>query len=240
MGHGQTWLVGSARPSLHPLPEREREKRAVPFALFTLLMFLNSSVAIAQSTQPAPASTPKEALTRLSAALHDGDASAIVALIDVPSGPAGKVAKAMARFDAGLADLHRAATMEFGKEKGSAVIGEDDAAAELSQSAIDSAEVHIDGNHATVTYTNPDQQYASLIKTDQGWKIKLNELDAIDLTNNADSSAQLFDDLTATARKLAEEIRQHKLKNADKAAEAWHNRMMQAVSDTQPATQESP
>jgi hypothetical protein len=197
------------------------------------------SVALAQSTQPAtsPAATPKEALSRLSAALHDGDVSAIIALIDVPSGPAGKVAMALARFDAGLADLHLAAVAEFGNEKAAAVLGDDDNAAELSQSAIDSAKVHIDGNHATVAYPSPSIQTASLVKTNQGWKVKLNELDAIDLTDNADTSVQLFDGLTTAAHKLADDIRQHKLKNADKAAEAWHNRMMQAVSDTQPATQ---
>jgi hypothetical protein len=205
-------------------------------------MFFTPCGVRAQSTLPAtsPADSPKMALSRLSAALHDGDASAIVALIDVPSGPAGKVARAMARFDAGLAELHRAAAAEFGNEKAAAVIGDDDGAAELSQSAIDSAAVHIDGNHATVTYTHPDEQYGSLVKTDHGWKVRLNELDAIEATGNADTTVQLFDALTAAARKLAEDIRQHKLKNADKAAEAWRNRMMEAVADTQPATQPSP
>jgi cytochrome c1 len=69
--------------------------------------------------------------------------------------------------------------------------------------------------------------------------VQLKELDAVTAPADADAAADQFDALTTAARKLAEEIRQHKLKNADKAAEAWHNRMMQAVSDTQPATQEN-
>lgn len=76
-----------------------------------------------------------------------------------------------------------------------------------------------------------------LVKTTDGWKVKLAGLDAIDSPANADASAEVFDHLTAAARLLASDIRQQKYKNADKAAEAWHNRMLQAASDTQPATQ---
>jgi hypothetical protein len=204
-----------------------------------LLISLASGFASAQSTQPAPAATPKEALSRLSDALRDGDVSAIVALVDAPSEPAGKVAAAMARFDGGLAELHRAAVSVFGEDKGAAVVGDETASAELSQSAIDAAQVKVDGNHAIVTYENPEKQFANLIKTDQGWKVQLDELDSIAITSHADSSAQMFDDLTVTAHKMAIEITQHKFHTAEKAAEAWRNRMLQAAAPTTgPATRE--
>jgi hypothetical protein len=210
--------------------------------LVAILLFLSIAPAFAQSTRPitgpAPAPTPKEALTRLSAGLHDGDAAAIVALVDIPTGPAGKVATAMARFDAALADLHRACVERFGKEKAVAVIGDIGLAAEQSQSAIDSASVRIDGDKATVSFS--DQTAAHLVKVGDGWKVKLDELEADDLAGNADASAEVFDHLSVAAHALATDIRQQKFKNADKAAEAWHNQMMQAVADTQPASQPAP
>jgi hypothetical protein len=208
-----------------------------------LLVLTCIAPALAQSTQPAPAAppvdTPKDALSRLSSALHDGDVSTIIALIDAPAAPQAKVAAAMARFDGSLAELHSAAVDAFGEDKAAAVVGDTGAAAQQSAAAIDSAQVKIDGDHATVTYADPNQPPARLVHEDGLWRVHLKELDAV-TDDDAEASAQQFDELTIAARKLAEEIRQQKFKNADKAAEAWHNRMMQAVSDTQPATQPGP
>jgi hypothetical protein len=221
--------------------------------------------AFGQATRPsiAFATTPKDALKQLNDAMREGDRLRIISLMDAKSPLEASMVDAMASMAEALAGLQRASTKAFGPLGAKDVTGDDGARWSDGQSKIDSAEVKLDGDVATVIYrsrppttqkvstTKPTLSPASndgppataersepvsLVRVNGVWKLPVSQLAA-----GADPAAlklRLAELAVQTklVQEVTEEIAAGKYETAEKAADAWHSRFMQSLSP-KPATQ---
>jgi hypothetical protein len=107
-------------------------------------------VAVAPTTQPA--TTPKEALRQLNAAMRDGDRERIRTLMDARTTLEASMVDAMASMAEALAGLQRASTKAFGADGAKDVTGDDGSRWAEGLARIESADVKLSGDIATVTY----------------------------------------------------------------------------------------
>ena len=246
---------------------RPRFSRVSAFALVAATaVAVLPPVAFAQTTRPAtqPAATPKDALKQLNVAMRDGDRERIRSLMDSRTPLESSMVDAMASMAEALAGLQRAASKAFGPEGAKDVTGDDGAHWADGLAKIDSAEVNLNGDVATVVYRSPAAQTqpspppapadpkaipatnppppagersepVSLRRVGGEWKLPVSQLSAgADRTALEQRLAELAVQ-TKLVREVTEEITAGKYDTAEKAADAWHSRFMQSLGP-KPAT----
>src|SRR5688572_6342346 len=198
----------------------------------------------------------RAALKALSKALQDGDAKAIHQAIYAANATERKMVDAMSSMATQIAQLYRTSVKAFGEEQAKGLTG--DMGAEMSR--IDEAKVSIEGDTATVRYEkpeaaktesaapdpatpdpadapdDPDDAASSppppmvLKKVEGRWQVPVSELSK---DTTPEEIEQRLADLALQTKVIAElsgEIAEGKYKTADKAAEAWQAKMMQALT----------
>jgi len=214
-----------------------------PGILLTSLLVW-AALASAQQTHPttAPAndpSTPRGALRTLSTAMRDGDAPTIKRMFYAPTPPERKMVACVADQAAAFAQLHQAAVKAYGDEEARKFTQDSDAAAAEAMARIESADIAINGDAGTIIYKDQPQMPFLLKKVEGQWKFLTSSLgrptDAADLDQQlAELSLQ-----AAIVREIASDIQGGKFPTADKAAQTWHTRLLQAATSqpsSRPAT----
>ncbi|HEY2589746.1 MAG TPA: hypothetical protein VGI81_28640 [Tepidisphaeraceae bacterium] len=188
------------------------------------------------TTAPAVADppSPKAALRELNVAMRDGDVATIQRMFLATTPAERKMVAADAQMAAALADLRRAAVAAYGDAPAKTVTGDTVAGAAESLVRIDTAEVTINGDTATINYRDERDGPFVLKKVDGEWKVPVSELgkplDPVALKQRlADLAVQ-----TSVVRDVTKLIRDNKLPTAEQAREAWQNRILQAAT-SQPA-----
>ena len=218
-----TWGPAFAQPaSAQPASRPPRETPAAPAP----------SPSQPDNPTPPPAAandtTPKGVLKRLAAALRDGDAERIRAVMYAANASEAKMVAAMADMAGAMAALQKAAVKQFGREAAKEVVGDTEATDAQSQSRIDAADVRIQGDTATVTMDDGEDAPVVLKRVAGHWKLPMSEL-----AKGADQAAlderlAGLADQSRLVRELAEEIRDGKYSTPVQAHEAWQSRAMQA------------
>jgi hypothetical protein len=196
----------------------------------------SGSASAASSSTPADASdpTPKGALKQLAAALRDGDVERIRGVMHATTPAESKMVTAMAEMARAMAALQKSAVKQFGREAAKEVVGDTDATDAESKARIDSADVKISGDTATVTMEDGEETPVVLKRVSGHWKLPMSEL-----SKGADPAA-LDERLTGLAeqarlvRDLAGEIETGKYGTPAQAHEAWQSRAMQASMQKRP------
>ena len=183
----------------------------------------------------------REALKTLAKALQQGRADGIRQVIHAANPTERKMVDAMAAMAAQVAKLYKASAKAFGEEQAKALTG--DVVAEMKR--IDEADVSIDGDSATVRY-KPEKVEATpddaaepppappvpmvLRKVGGRWMVPMAELSR-DAT--PEEIEQRLADLAAQTKVIADlsaEVAAGKHRTAERAAEAWQSKMMQALT----------
>jgi hypothetical protein len=204
---------------------------------FILLAALCAPVA-AQTTRPADApagSSPRDAVRALNLAIRSGDTAAMKQIFLATTPAESRMVDADAEMAAALARLRSAAVKTFGAQGAELVTGDGDAGAAESAARIDSAEVVVNGDVATVTYKDQKNSPWVLKKVQGRWRIPVSQLGK---PMDAASLDQRLTDLAVQRRvvdEMAEQIRQKKFATAEQARETWRARILQAAT-SQPAT----
>ena len=197
------------------------------------------------SPAPAPSAatstaTPKGALKLLAAGLRDGDADRIRQVMYAANSAETRMITAMADMAKAMAVLQKSSVKAFGRDGAKEVVGDTDATDSESQARIESAEVKVTGDTATVTMESGEEAPVVLKRVDGRWRMPMSEL-----SRGADPSA-LEERLAGLAeqsrlvRELAEEIAAGKYPSPAQAHEAWQSRAMQASMRRPPARAEAP
>lgn len=196
--------------------------------------------AIAQTrpaTQSLDATTPKGALRLLNSSLRDGDVRTIEAVLLATTPQERRMVEARAHYAAALAALHKSAAAAFGDEGAKTVISDLEGESSQGLAAIDKADVSIDADEAMVRYPGAQDRPIRLVRVNGLWKVSLPPIDPGTTTKQLDLRITELDELTSQADALAAEIAGGKFADAEKAAEAWRNRVLQTVAPTtQPAS----
>lgn len=201
---------------------------------------LTAGLAAGPTTQPttdpiADTATPRGTLRLLARATRDGDVALIKRLFLATNNSEAKRVEAVAQMSAALADLHRSAVKAFGPEQARTVTGDTDADEADATTRIESADIAVNADTATVTYKDQRESPFVLKKVGGQWRVPIS-----DLGKPVDPAAldQQLADL-AVQRKLVDEITGQieagKFANAKDARQAWRSRLLQAAT-SQPAT----
>jgi hypothetical protein len=197
----------------------------------------------------------RDALKTLAKALQEGNAERIRQVIHAADPTERKMVDAMAAMAVQIAQLYKASAKAFGEDQAKGLTG--DVTAEMSR--IDGAEVSIEGDTATVRYAQeppapgdeakPGEKDDApavppppmvLKKVDGRWRVPMSELSK---GSTPEEIEQRLSDLEAQTKIIAElttEIAAGKYKSAEKAAEAWQGKMMQALTPPRKAEPERP
>jgi hypothetical protein len=189
------------------------------------------------ASAPAAASTatPKGALKLLAAALRDGDADRIRQVMYASNAAESRMVAAMADMAKAMAALQRAAVKAFGREGAKEVVGDTDATDTESKARIDSAEVKVQGDTATVTMEDGEEAPVVLKRVDGKWRLPMSELSrGADLAALEERLAGLAEQ-SKLVRELADEVGAGKYASPAQAHEAWQSRAMQASMRRPPA-----
>jgi len=179
--------------------------------------------------------TPKGALKLLAAALRDGDAERIRQVMYASNNSETRMVAAMADMAKAMATLQRSAVKAFGREGAKEVVGDTDASNTDSNARIDSAEVKVQGDIATVTMEDGEEAPVVLKRVDGRWRLPMAELSrGADLAALEERLAGLAEQ-SKLVRELAEEVGAGKYASPAQAHEAWQSRAMQASMRRPPA-----
>jgi hypothetical protein len=179
--------------------------------------------------------TPKGALKLLAAALRDGDAERIRQVMYASNASEARMVAAMADMAKAMAALQRSAVKAFGREGAKEVVGDTDATDTESKAHIDSADVKVQGDTATVTMEDGEEAPVVLKRVDGRWRLPMSELSrGADLAALEERLAGLSEQ-SKLVRELAEEIGTGKYASPAQAKEAWQSRAMQASMRRPPA-----
>jgi hypothetical protein len=208
------------------------------------------------ATKPSAEETAlRAALRSLATSLQDGDAEGIRAVIYAANPTERKMVDAMAAMAVEIARLHKAAAKAFGNEAAKELTGE--LGAEMAR--IDGAEITFDAPEAaTVRYkaeapaapttapAKPDASAADvdppppppaplvLKKIEGKWRVPISELSKDTTPEEIEQRLADLDVQTKVIAELSGEIAKGKHKTAEKAAEAWQAKMMQALAPRKP------
>jgi hypothetical protein len=192
------------------------------------------------ATQPAtttPAATPRDVLRSLNEAMRMGDEANIRALF-IASTPAERtMIDADAAMAGALARLRAAAVKQFGVKRADILTGDSDAAGADSVAHIETADIDVRGDVATVTYRDgKNSQQFVLKKVDGGWRIPVSELGK---PLSPEALNQRLGDL-AIQRNVIDEIASRiaagQFQTPEGARDAWRAQILKAAA-SQPATQ---
>jgi hypothetical protein len=191
------------------------------------------------ATRPATATaatTPRDALRSLNQAMRSGDEQHIRALFDASTPVEVRMIDADAAMAGALARLRAAAVKRFGVKHADVVTGDSDAAGADSITRIETADIDVHGDVATVTYHDEkNAQQFVLKKIDGAWRIPVSELGkplspaALD-QRLGDLAVQrsVIDDVAAR-------ILQGQYQTPESARDAWHEQILKSAT-SQPAT----
>ena len=184
-----------------------------------------------EETPPSQAlstATPKGALKLLAIALRDGDADRIRQVMYAANPSESKMVTAMADMAKSMAALQKSAVKAFGREGAKEVVGDTDATDSESKARIDSADVKVQGDTATVTMEDGEEAPVVLKRVDGRWRMPMSELSrGADLAALEERLAGLAEQ-SRLVRELAEEVGSGKYASPAQAHEAWQSRAMQA------------
>jgi hypothetical protein len=189
--------------------------------------------ASAQSTRPTdpPAgSAPRDAVRALNFAMRAGDVTAMKQLFLATTPAESRMIEADAEMAAALARLREAAVKAYGTQGANVITGESDASAVESAARIDSADVVVDGDVATVTYRDQKNSPWVLKKVDGHWRIPVAQMGK---PMDPASLDQRLSDLAAQRHvvdEIVEQIRQKKFATPEQARETWRTRILQAAT----------
>lgn len=187
------------------------------------------------STQPADLSTPRGALRALNLAMRAGDEDAIKDVFLAASPAESRMIDAVAKTAAALAHLRTAAVAAYGSQGADAVTRDSDASAADSAARIDTAEIVVEGDAATVTYRDEKSSPFVLKKVDGRWKVPYSQLGRPLDPAALDQSLTDLAHQRHVVEEITDQIRQKKFADAQQAREAWGTRTMQAAT-SQPTT----
>lgn len=208
-------------------------------ALITLLVVAFPLWAAGQGTRPStePAvdsRTPKGALRELNVSMREGNVPAIERILLATTPAERKMVTSDAEMAAALADIRRAAIVAYGPAAAKTLTGDTATGDAESLARIDSAQVTIKGDSATVTYSDERESPFVLKRVDGEWKVPVSQLGKP--VDRAALEQRLADLATQTrvVREVTKLIRDNKLPTAQQARDAWQSRIMQAAT-SQPA-----
>jgi hypothetical protein len=174
------------------------------------------------------AETPKGVLKLLAAGLRDGDTDRIRQVMYASNASETRMVAAMADMAKAMAALQRSAVKAFGREGAKEVVGDTDATDTDSKARIDSAEVKVNGDTATVTMEDGEEAPVVLKRVDGRWRLPMAELSrGADLAALEERLAGLAEQ-SKLVRELADEVGAGKYASPAQAHEAWQSRAMQA------------
>lgn len=211
-------------------------------SLFVAIVLACAGVGHAQQTRPAAvdeATTPRGALRLLNQAMREGDRSTIEQLLLASNLPEKRMVAADADMAVAFARLHGAAIQAFGRSGADIVTGDTQASAADSTTRIDTADITVSDDVATVVYRDQKNSPFVLRKVGGIWRVPISQLG-----KPLDPSAleQRLADL-AVQRKvidhMADDIHDKKFATAEEAKEAWRIRILQAAT-SQPTTKPGP
>lgn len=207
--------------------------------ILLVVSLLTVQVATAQQTHPTTVpqdpATPRGALRTLNQAMRDGDVAAIHQMFLATSVAEQRMVDADAAMAAALARLRAAAVEAFGPHGADIVTGDTDAGTADSSARIETADVVVTGDVATVVYRDEKDSPFVLKKSGGLWKVPVSQLgkplDPAALEERlADLAVQ-----QKVVEELTEQIRQKKFATPEDARQAWRTRILQAAT-SQPAT----
>lgn len=194
--------------------------------------------ALGQQMRPAAsdeATSPRGALKLLNKAMRDGDRATIEKLLLALSPAEKRMVAADGEMAVAFAHLRDAAMQEFGRSGADIVTGDSDAGVADSTARIDSAEITVNEDVATVVYRDQKNSPFVLRKIGGIWRVPVAQLG-----KPLDPAAleQRLADLAIQRRvidQMADDIRHKKFATADEAKDAWRIRILQAAT-SQPTT----
>ena len=209
-------------------------------AILTSLVLCVTTNAPAQQTRPASGpmadlSNPRASLRALNVAMTEGDVDTITRLFIATNDAERKMVRADADMAAALAALRRAAAAAYGTEGAKTVTGDMAGSASDSTARIDSAEITISGDTATVVYRDEKETPFILKKVTNEWKVPVSQLGA---PSDSPALRQRLADLDVQRKvvlDITQRIHDGGLVTPDQAREAWQSRILQAAT-SQPAT----
>jgi hypothetical protein len=210
--------------------------------LLVAIVLAPAHPALGQQTRPSgileAATTPRGAVKLLNKAMRDGDRATIEKLLLALSPAEKRMVAADAEMAVAFADLRDAAMKEFGRSGADIVTGDSDAGAADSTARIDSAEITINEDVATVVYRDQKNSPFVLRKIGGMWRVPVAQLGK---PLDPAALAQRLADLSIQRQvidEMAEDIRHKKFTTADEAKDAWRIRILQAAT-SQPTTKPS-
>jgi hypothetical protein len=209
--------------------------RRLSFVVFLTLVQVVAAQQTRPTTAPEDATTPRGALRLLNQAMRSGNVALIKELFLTTNAAEVRMVEADAAMAAALARLRAAALQTYGPQGADAVTGDTDAGAADSAARIDSAEVTVNGDVATVVYRDERDSPFVLKKSDGEWKVPVSQLG-----KPLDPAAldERLADLAIQQRvveELTREISRKRFATPEEAREAWRTRILQAAT-SQPAT----
>ncbi|HSZ56789.1 MAG TPA: hypothetical protein VK797_14065 [Tepidisphaeraceae bacterium] len=203
------------------------------------VLALVAPLAAAQQTRPTTApddpATPRGALRTLNQAMRDGNVAAIRQLFLATTPSEARMVDADAAMAAALARLRTAAVEAYGPRGADLVTGDTDAGAADSSARIDSADVVVTGDVATVVYRDEKDSPFVLKRSGGQWKVPVTQLGKpLDPAALDERLADLVVQ-RKVVQELTDQIRQKKFATAEEARQAWRTRILQAAT-SQPTT----
>jgi hypothetical protein len=175
-------------------------------------------------------STPRATLRSLNQAMREGDVDVIKRLFFASTPMETQMVEADAQMAGALAELRVAAIKAFGSENAKILTGESAAGTAESLARIEAADIAVDGDTATVHYSNDKESPFVLKKVGNEWKIVVSQLGK---PLNPAALEQRISDLAVQRRvvqEIAAEIRSGHFASSERAREAWQSRILQAAT----------
>lgn len=191
------------------------------------------------------AASPKEALKLLNEAMRRGDPAQIRAVMYATSPAEVRMVGVMAEMSEAVADLHRSAVKAFGAAEARTLTGDADALSAQGQTRIDSADVTLHGESATVVYVDKskDEQGRAvekrsspiaLLRTGRTWKVRVSQFAPGVSPDALERRVTELEAQTRIVRETAREVAAGRYTTAEQAREAWHSKLMQSLTPRPP------
>ena len=190
------------------------------------------------TTAPADPSTPKGALKALAQALDAGDRKGVLQILWAQSPSEQKIADATAELAEASAALRRAASKAFG-DVAARPLGVEVGATPQAMDRIDSANVKVDGNRATVRPESGDGPPMILVRGGDIWRVPVAELSKDVEAADVDRNVAALADQAKMLREVAAEVSAGKYKTATDARQTLDKRIVDSAF-SQSATTTAP
>lgn len=190
------------------------------------IIMLAACVAACSSHAPKQDAQVKSALIQFVTAVGDGDLQTVrnVAVIDEAH---AKAIDAQCAYGQNWKKLDEAAVAKFGD--GGRKVTDRTSAQKQTESAIQSAQVGISGDSATVASKELGQP-AQLLRVDGRWKVDVARMPGADDRN----AVPRYQALARAAADMAEQIRAGRYAIADEASKAWRQQYIKTVYEFPP------